>query len=78
MSDKLTMGVNEFHFQKYNDYLDVTVDSDGYITLKTETTGSFSIESQAELDTIYNKLKELLAQAIKQNRDFNKELKKKK
>ena len=77
-SAKLKMGIDEFHFQKYDDYLDVTVDLGGYITLKTEMTGSFSIESQAELDIIYNKLKELLAQAIKHNSDFNKELKKKK
>ena len=72
------MGTNEYHFQKYNDFLDVTVDSDGYLVLKTNTTNEFSIESHAELDKIYAKLKELMNEALKRKRILNKQLKKKK
>lgn len=53
--------VDEFHFKNdSNEYLDVRVSLEGYITLNLETSGQFSISSQAELDMIYQKLSEAL------------------
>ncbi len=60
---KLIVAVDQFHFKNDDDYLDVEVNNEeGYITLKTETSGQFTIESVEQLDQIYHKLKEVLEQ----------------
>lgn len=61
---QLKLGVDEFHFNKDGNYLDVKViNGESHITLKT--TEEFSITTQKELDIIYNKLTELLSQSKK-------------
>jgi hypothetical protein len=64
---KLQYVVDNFHFKNdVDDYLDVEVNhSEKYITLKTDMSGQFSIESVEELDLIYSKLKETLEQIQK-------------
>ncbi len=53
--------INSLSFVNRNDYLDVDIHhSEKWIELKIETTESFSIESQEQLDFIYHKLSEIL------------------
>jgi hypothetical protein len=52
---------DQFSFKKDNDFIDVTVHhTEGWLELKIETTDSFPIETQEELDVIYQKLSEAL------------------
>ena len=53
--------INSLSFVHENDYLDVDIHhTEKWIELKIETTESFSIESQEQLDFIYHKLSEIL------------------
>ena len=53
--------INSLSFVNGNDYLDVDVHHpEKWIELKIETTESFPIESQEQLDFIYHKLSEIL------------------
>jgi hypothetical protein len=53
--------INSLSFVNQNDYLDVDIHHcEKWIELKIETTESFSIESQEQLDFIYLKLSEIL------------------
>lgn len=55
---ELKVKIDEFSFQKDGDYLNVVVHSgENWIELKTDTSGSFPIESLEELETIYRTLK---------------------
>ena len=59
MSNAIKMNIDEFSIQKGNDYIDVQMHhTEGWMELKIETTDSFPIESQEELDFIYEKLTE--------------------
>ncbi len=52
---------DQFSFKKANDFIDVTMHpTEGWLELKIETTESFPIETQEELDIIYQKLSEAL------------------
>lgn len=52
---------DQFSFKKDNDFIDVTMHpTEGWLELKIETTESFPIETQEELDIIYQKLSEAL------------------
>ena len=56
--------VDEFHFENdINQYIDVRICMEGYIELNMETSEKYSIESQEELDLIYQKLTEALKAA---------------
>jgi len=62
-SAKLIIAVDQFHFKNDGDYLDVEVNNqEGYIILKTDTSGQYVIESVEQLDQIYHKLKEVFEQ----------------
>lgn len=62
-SAKIIIGIDQFHFKNDDDYLDVEVNNqEGYIILKTDTSGQFTIESFDQLDQIYHKLKEIFQQ----------------
>jgi hypothetical protein len=62
-SAKIIIGIDQFHFKNDDDYLDVEVNNqEGYIILKTDTSGQFTIESVEQLDQIYHKLKEIFKQ----------------
>jgi len=63
--NKLTFGVDECHFQKGNDYLDVVTNLEGYIELKIDNSDSFAIETEQEIDRICDTLKELLRECKK-------------
>ena len=53
--------INNLSFVNGNDYLDVDIHHcEKWIELKIETTDSFPIESQEQLDFIYHKLSEIL------------------
>ena len=53
--------INSLSFVNGNDYLDVDIHHcEKWIELKIETTDSFPIESQEQLDFIYHKLSEIL------------------
>ena len=52
---------DQFSFKKANDFIDVTMHpAEKWLELKIETTESFPIETQEELDIIYQKLSEAL------------------
>lgn len=52
---------DQFSFKKDNDFIDVIVHhTEGWLELKIETTDSFPIETQEELDVIYQRLSEAL------------------
>lgn len=60
----LKQGINEYYFQIGEDYLDVDINRlEGYLELKIETTDSFPIESEEQINEICKKLKQLLKQA---------------
>jgi 2-oxoglutarate dehydrogenase complex dehydrogenase (E1) component-like enzyme len=49
--------VDKFSFKEGNDYLDVEVHTEEeWVELKIETSNSFPIQSQKDLDFIYQKL----------------------
>lgn len=51
--------MDQFSIQKDDEYIDVEIHhAEGWMELKIETTKSFSIESQEEIDFIYEKLTE--------------------
>jgi hypothetical protein len=52
--------IHEISFENQGDYLDVTIHTEGYLELKIETTESFTITDQKDLDEIYKKLSEAL------------------
>lgn len=52
--------IHEFSIDKDGDYIDVKVHLEGYLTMRIETTDFFTIETEAEIDFIANKLKEAL------------------
>jgi hypothetical protein len=59
MESKIKMKMDQFSIQKDNDYIDVELHhAECWMELKMETTNSFSIESQEEIDFIYEKLTE--------------------
>ena len=59
MSDTIKMNLDAFSIQKDFDFIDVQLHhTEGWMELKIETTESFPIESQEELDFIYEKLTE--------------------
>jgi hypothetical protein len=56
--------VDEFHFENdINQFIDVRICMEGYIELNMETSEKYSIESQEEIDLIYQKLTEALKAA---------------
>jgi hypothetical protein len=56
--------VDQFHFENDIDqYIDVRICMEGYIELDLETSQKYAIESQEELDLIYEKLTEALKQS---------------
>jgi hypothetical protein len=55
----IKMNLDQFSIQKDFDFIDVQLHhTEGWMELKIETTDSFSIESQEEIDFIYEKLTE--------------------
>jgi hypothetical protein len=60
---KLIVAVDQLHFKNGDDYLDVEINNEeGYMVLKTDSSGQFTLESVEQLDQIYNKLKEMFEQ----------------
>jgi hypothetical protein len=56
--------VDEFHFENdINQFIDVRICMEGYIELDLETSQKYAIDSQEELDFIYQKLTEALKMA---------------
>jgi hypothetical protein len=56
--------VDEFHFENdINQFIDVRICMEGYIELDLETSQKYAIDSQEELDFIYQKLTEALKQS---------------
>ena len=54
--------VDKFSFKEGNDYLDVEVHAEEeWVELKIETSNSFPIQSQKDLDFIYQKLTEVFS-----------------
>jgi 2-oxoglutarate dehydrogenase complex dehydrogenase (E1) component-like enzyme len=54
--------VQQFSFKEGNDYLDVEVHAEEeWVELKIETSNSFPIQSQKDLDFIYQKLTEVFS-----------------
>ena len=65
--------VDDFHFENdIGQYIDVHISLEGYITLDLETSTQYSIESQAELDLIYQKLTEALKSAKRKSKPTKK------
>jgi hypothetical protein len=59
MSTEIKMNMDQFSIQKGQDFIDVELHhTEGWMELKIETTESFAIETQEELDFIYEKLTE--------------------
>jgi hypothetical protein len=59
MSSTIKMNIDQFSIQKGQDFIDVELHhTEGWMELKIETTESFAIETQEELDFIYEKLTE--------------------
>ena len=59
MSSTIKMNMDQFSIQKGQDFIDVELHhAEGWMELKIETTESFAIETQEELDFIYEKLTE--------------------
>lgn len=61
----MKFNIDECHIKNsHGDYLDITLNhTEKYITLKTETTGEFSLESELEIDILCQTLKKMF-QAI--------------
>lgn len=64
--DKITTCIDSFHFKKGEEYIDVdsSIEGGGYISIDLDTSKTFTFETEAEIDMVCNKLKELL-RAIK-------------
>ena len=66
----MTQVIEEFSFRKGTDHLDVSVNNtEGWLAVKInlgDAEASFPIETNAEIDAICKKLKELLRQAQKE------------
>jgi len=61
--------LDEFHFENdIGQYIDVRINSEGYIELDMETSTVYAIDDQVELDLIYQKLTEALKSAKQQAR----------
>jgi hypothetical protein len=59
MSTEIKMNMDQFSIQKGQDFIDVELHhTEGWLELKIETTKSFPIESQEDIDFIYKKLTE--------------------
>jgi hypothetical protein len=59
MSTEIKMNMDQFSIQKGQDFIDVELHhTEGWLELKIETTNSFPIESQEDIDFIYKKLTE--------------------
>jgi hypothetical protein len=59
MSSTIKMNMDQFSIQKGQNFIDVELHhTEGWMELKIETTESFAIETQEELDFIYEKLTE--------------------
>ena len=55
----IKMNIDQFSIQKGSDFIDVELHhTEGWMELKIETTESFPIESQEDIDFIYEKLTE--------------------
>jgi hypothetical protein len=56
---EIKMKVDQFSIQKGSDFIDVQLHhTEGWMELKIETTESFPIETQEDIDFIYEKLTE--------------------
>lgn len=57
----MKFNIDDCHIQNsHGDYLDITLNHlEKYITVKTETTGEFSLESELEIDSLCQTLKKL-------------------
>ena len=59
MSKEIKMNIEQFSIQKGNDFIDVEMHhTEGWMDLKIDTSDSFPIESQGDIDFIYKKLTE--------------------
>jgi hypothetical protein len=59
MSPEIKMNIDQFSIQKGNDFIDVEMHhTEGWMELKIDTSDSFPIESQEDIDFIYKKLTE--------------------
>jgi len=59
MSTGIKMNMDAFSIQKGDDFIDIEIHhTEGWMELKIDTTESFPIESQEEIDFIYAKLTE--------------------
>jgi len=59
MATGIKMNMDAFSIQKGNDFIDVEIHhTEGWMELKIDTTESFPIESQEDIDFIYKKLTE--------------------
>jgi hypothetical protein len=59
MSTEIKTNIDQFSIQKGNDFIDVEMHhTEGWMELKIDTTESFPIESQEDIDFIYKKLTE--------------------
>jgi len=55
----IKMNIDQFSIQKGNDFIDVEMHhAEGWMELKIDTSDSFPIESQEDIDFIYKKLTE--------------------
>jgi hypothetical protein len=59
MSTEIKTNIDQFSIQKDNDFIDVEMHhAEGWMELKIDTSDSFPIESQEDIDFIYKKLTE--------------------
>jgi hypothetical protein len=59
MSTEIKTNIDQFSIQKGNDFIDVEMHhAEGWMELKIDTSDSFPIESQEDIDFIYKKLTE--------------------
>jgi hypothetical protein len=59
MATEIKMNIEQFSIQKDNDFIDVEMHhAEGWMELKIDTSDSFPIESQEDIDFIYKKLTE--------------------
>jgi hypothetical protein len=59
MATEIKMNIDQFSIQKGNDFIDVEIHHiEGWMELKIDTSESFPIESQEDIDFIYKKLTE--------------------
>jgi len=59
MATEIKMNIDQFSIQKGNDFIDVEMHhTEGWMELKIDTSESFPIESQEDIDFIYKKLTE--------------------